>query len=190
MAENEEQWIGQLAERHAVSPAAVRAVLAALRRGGGRMAQFSHADFGGMSQWSPGMAMVGEMFNSKLTSKLDALCTDIAAGLESHPASAPAGTGSASERGVSYRSTSAASSDWWPAGLGRPASTGAQNNLRYAVFPDSGRLAIDDGGALSLYDTEHHRIFGVAQAQSSDRTISFTSQEGLVRIADLRKITA
>ena len=43
------------------------------------MAQFSHADFGGMSQWSPGMSMVGDMFNTQLKSRLDALCTDIVA---------------------------------------------------------------------------------------------------------------
>jgi hypothetical protein len=36
------------------------------------MAQFSHADFGGMSQWSPGMSMVGDMFNTQLKAKLDA----------------------------------------------------------------------------------------------------------------------
>ena len=41
------------------------------------MAQFSHSEFGGMSQWSPGMSMVGDMFNTQLKSKLDALCTDI-----------------------------------------------------------------------------------------------------------------
>jgi hypothetical protein len=45
------------------------------------MAQFSHADFGGMSQWSPGMSMVGDMFNTQLKAKLDAFCTDIAAHL-------------------------------------------------------------------------------------------------------------
>jgi hypothetical protein len=36
------------------------------------MAQFSHPDFGGMSQWSHGMTMVGDMFNDGLKSKLDA----------------------------------------------------------------------------------------------------------------------
>ena len=46
------------------------------------MAQFSHADFGGMSQWSLGMSMVGDMFNTQLKAKLDALCTDIAAHLD------------------------------------------------------------------------------------------------------------
>jgi hypothetical protein len=65
---------------------------------------------------------------------------------------------------------------------------GAQNDLRYAVFPETRRLVIDDRGAVSVYDTGNDRIFGVAQAQSSDRTISFTSEDGLVRIADLAKV--
>jgi hypothetical protein len=43
------------------------------------MAQFSHPDFGGMSQWSPGMTMGGDMFNKSLKSKLDAVCTELAA---------------------------------------------------------------------------------------------------------------
>ena len=34
-------------------------------------------------------------------------------------------------------------------------------------------------GAGSVYDIGNHRIFGVAQAESSDRTLSFTSQDGL-----------
>src|SRR6187549_903473 len=79
--ESEDKFVERLAKRHSLSPAAVQAVFAALRRGGGRMAQFSHADFGGMSQWSPGMSMVGDMFNTQLKSKLDALCTEIVAHL-------------------------------------------------------------------------------------------------------------
>ena len=82
MAETEGELVDRLAKRHSVSPAAVQVVMKALRNGGGRMAQFSHADFGGMSQWSPGMSMVGDMFNTQLKSKLDALCTDIAAHLD------------------------------------------------------------------------------------------------------------
>ena len=98
MAETEIELVDRLAKRHSVSPAAVQVVMKALRSGGGRMAQFSHADFGGMSQWSPGMSMVGDMFNTQLKSKLDALCTDIAAHLEqSEP---PDGGGrAASDRG-------------------------------------------------------------------------------------------
>ena len=67
-------------------------------------------------------------------------------------------------------------------------SVGAQNEMRYAVFPESRRLVLDDHGAISIYDTGSHRIFGVAQAQTSDQTLSFTSQDGLVRVADLRRI--
>ncbi len=176
--------VDRMAKKHSVSPAAVEVALAALRSGGGRMAQFSHADFGGISQWSPGMSMVGDMSNKPLKAKLDALCSDLAAHLDESPASD--GTRSVSVE-VSYRSM-AESPDWWPAGLGRPGSVGAQNDLRYAVFPDARRLVIDDHGSISVHDTGSHRIFGVAQAQSSDQTLSFTSQEGLVRVTDLPKV--
>jgi hypothetical protein len=76
MSANDGDLVDRLAKKHSVSPAAVQVVLAALRSGGGRMAQFSHADFGGMSQWSPGMSMVGDMFNTQLKAKLDALCSE------------------------------------------------------------------------------------------------------------------
>ena len=80
---SEDKFVERLAKRHSFSTTAVQAVLVALRRGGGRMAQFSHADFGGMSQWSPGMSTVGDMFNTQLKSRLGALCTDIVARLKS-----------------------------------------------------------------------------------------------------------
>jgi hypothetical protein len=184
MADTAVDLVERMAKRHSVSPAAVQVVLTALRSAGGRMAQFSHADFGGMSQWSPGMSMVGDMFNTQLKAKLDALCSDIAAHLDA--SGDASGMRSAADE-VSYRSMSR-SADWWPAGLGRPGAVGAQNDLRYAVFPDTRRLVIDDQGAVSVYDTGDHRIFGVAQGQSSDRTLSFTSPNGLVRVADLTKV--
>ena len=178
--------VEQLAKKHAVSPTAVEVVLAALRSGGGRMAQFSHADFGGMSQWSPGMSMVGDMFNDQLKHKLDALCSDIAMHLDPTDHS---GKDSGAGDEVSYRSP-ARQPDWWPAGLGRAGAVGSQNELRYAVFPETRRLAIDDHGTISIYDTGYRQISGVAQAQSSDRTLTFTSQDGLVRISDLSKVAA
>jgi hypothetical protein len=184
MSETDGDLVERMAKKHSVSPAAVEVVLAALRNGGGSMAQFSHSDFGGMSQWSPGMSMVGDMFNTQLKAKLDALCSDIAAHLAS---SGIAGGTRAAGDGVSYRSTER-SVDWWPAGLGRPGAVGAQNDLRYAVFPDTRRLVIDDQGVITVYDTASHRIFGVAQAQSGDQTLSFTSQDGLVRVTDLRVV--
>jgi hypothetical protein len=184
MSVSDNELVDRMAKKHAVSSAAVHVVLAALRSGGGRMAQFSHADFGGMSQWSPGMSMVGDMFNTQLKAKLDALCSDIAAHLNS---SEMAGMTRVAGDEVSYRSTGR-SADWWPAGLGRPGAVGAQNDLRYAVFPETRRLVIDDRGAITVYDTGSHRVFGVAQAQSSDQTLSFTSQDGLIRVADLPKV--
>jgi hypothetical protein len=93
------------------------------------MAQFSHSDFGGMSQWSPGMSMVGDMYNTQLKSKLDALCSDLAAYLDSSETGEPPVVGNA----VSYRPTKGAS-DWWPAGLGTPGAVGAQNNLSVRRF--------------------------------------------------------
>jgi hypothetical protein len=116
------------------------------------MAQFSHADFGGMSQWSPGMSMVGEMFNTQLKAKLDALCSDLAAHMDTSDTAGGARAGV----DVSYRSQTR-TDDWWPAGLGRPAAVGAQNNLRYAIFPETRRLVIDDQGTVSVYDTGSHR---------------------------------
>jgi hypothetical protein len=184
MSVSESDLVERMAKKHSVSPAAVGVVLNALRSGGGRMAQFSHADFGGMSQWSPGMSMVGDMFNKPLNVKLDALCSDLAAHLEASPTIDA--TRSAVDE-VSFRSMSG-SADWWPAELGRPGAVGSQNDLRYAVFPDARRLVIDDHGSISVHDTGSHRIFGVAQAQSSDQTLSFTSQDGLVRVTDLPKV--
>jgi hypothetical protein len=96
--------VERMAEKHAVSPAAVEVVLAALRSGGGGMAQFSHADFGGMSQWSPGMSMVGDMFNTQLKAKLDGLCSDLVDPLSS--AGVPDKGRDAGDE-VSYRSATA-----------------------------------------------------------------------------------
>jgi hypothetical protein len=71
---------------------------------------------------------------------------------------------------------------------GNPSSVGAQNTLRYAVFPETRRLAIQDGRKVNVYDTGDHRIFGVAQAQSHDQTLSFMGQTGVVRVSELPEI--
>src|ERR1700722_9517179 len=105
----------------------------------------------------------------------DAVCSNTPPNWDSSDA---VGGGRAASDEVSYRST-AASAGWWPAGLGRLGAVGAQNDLRYAIFPETHRLVIDDRGAVSVYDTGNHQIFGIAQAQSTDRTLSFTSQDGL-----------
>ena len=85
MTTSDEELVARLSVRHSVSQDAVRIILQALRAGGGTMAQFSHPDFGGMSQWSPGMTMTGEMFNNELKAKLDRICTALAAYLAKSP---------------------------------------------------------------------------------------------------------
>ncbi|WP_245271188.1 hypothetical protein [Mesorhizobium sp. LNJC384A00] len=77
--QKEAELIARLARQHGVTDGAVMAVLEALRRGGGTMAQFSHVDFGGMSQWSSGMTMVGDMFDDSLKAKLNTIAAELSA---------------------------------------------------------------------------------------------------------------
>ena len=180
---NEDGFISRVSLRHSISPDAVRTILRALRSGGGSMAQFSHPDFGGMSQWSPGMTMVGDMFNNDLKSKLDAVCKELSAYVVE---SRSTENGDDRDQG-SYRSNEQVS-HWWPANLGTPSAVGSQNDLEYAVFPGTQRLAIKDGGNVDIYDTGEHQIFGVGQSQSMERSLVFTSQDGLVRVSGLVKV--
>jgi len=84
---------------------------------------------------------------------------------------------------------SAQSGSWWPSELGSPSSTGSQNSLRYAYFPGSNRLAIDDRGRVEVYDTSGYDIGGFGQQQSGDASLTFTSQRGVVRVDRLPRIT-
>src|SRR5690242_11064889 len=72
--------VDEVAQRHCVSSDAVLTLLTALAAGHGTAAQFSHPELGGMGQWSQGgMLMIGDMFNNALKSKVDGLCTELAA---------------------------------------------------------------------------------------------------------------
>jgi hypothetical protein len=183
----------EIAARHQVSADAARTLLIALAAGGSTQAQFNHPELGGMGQWSRGgMVMVGDMFNNALKARVDALCTDLAGLLDrAEPPTRRSQSQGQTQgaRGVSLF-VPGASSEWWPADLGTPASVGTQNDLRYAYFPATRRLAIDVGGRISVHDTGEHRISGVSQQQGSDQSISFTSQLGLVRVADLPRVQA
>ena len=79
--------------------------------------------------------------------------------------------------------------DWWPEGLSQPGSSGAQDGLRYAFFPQQRQLAIERNGRVTQYDTGEHRIKGVSQQrQGSGSLPRFTSQLGEVDIASLRQV--
>jgi hypothetical protein len=165
-----------VAERHGVSLEAVRHLVQALERGHGTMAQFDHPDLGGMGQWfAGGMVMVGRMFDDGLKARVNALCTDLASAL---PPGGFSEAAPAARRG---------GGEWWPADLGSPASTGSQNGLRYAYFPDSRRLAVESGTGVALYDTGEHRITGVSQANGR---LGFTGPQGSVDLERLRRIEA
>jgi hypothetical protein len=191
-----EKIVAALAERYALSMDAVKIMLDAVARGGGIMAQFNLPEFGGSGQWMRGgMTMVGDMFNNSLKATVDNLCSELSNLLASQPnifapvnqsQSQSQGSGGGWGEGVSIYQTQ--SHQWWPSELGNPASTGAQNAMRYAYFPDRGRLAIDVGGRVEVYDTLDHAISGFGQQQSGDASLTFTSQHGVVRIDRLPRI--
>jgi len=187
--------VDDVAQRQGISSDAVVTLLMALVAGQGTQAQFNHPELGGMGQWSQGgMIMVGDMFNNNLKHRVDALCSELSNLLRSHSvvAAVPAQSQSQSQSpgwgpsGVSlFVPGSTSSGNWWPADLGAPSSTGAQNDLRYSYFPSTCRLAILQNGQITVYDLGDHEISGFSQQQSGDQSLMFTSQHGLVRVADL-----
>ncbi|PIL19380.1 hypothetical protein P775_14660 [Puniceibacterium antarcticum] len=152
---------------------AVTHLLKAVQRGQGTQAQFNHPELGGMGQWSlGGMTMIGDMFNNGLKARVDGLCTELSRIL----------------RDQNLFADTSQTATLWPRELGQPASVGAQNNMRYAYFPSSRRLAIDLGGKMTVYDTGDHQIGGFSQSQSGGQNLTFTSQYGPVQICDLRVV--
>ena len=193
--------VADLSRRYGVGEGAVQALLRAVEAGGGGMAQFDHPELGGMGQWSRGgMTMVGSMSDHALKARVQGLCDELAAHLREHGGSssshAPGGHQSQVQGGSGGGSTKPAAggaagqqqrrSRWWPDELGEPASTGAQDDTRYAAFPDARRLVVQAGGRTTVYDTGDHRISGFSQQQGGVSSATFTSQHGTVRLADLR----
>lgn len=75
---------------------------------------------------------------------------------------------------------------WWPANLGSPSSSGAQNDTRYAYFADTHRLAVDSAGSVKVYDTADHAINGFGQQQSHGSAMSFQTNDGTVDLKSLK----
>jgi len=181
LADGTSDLITRTAQNHGVAVDVVEAALAALRRGRGTMAQFSHPAFGGMAQWSTGgMSMIGDMFNAATKAKFDGVLGDLADALRRGEAAmeAPHAANEAEAR-------KDRESRKWPAEFGDAATAGSQNDMRYAFFPTARRLVIDDGTRRTVYDTGEHVISGVSQQQSFDRTLTFHSQLGAVNPGDL-----
>jgi hypothetical protein len=193
LTEEGRQTVKAIADRHGVSSDAVCTLLMALVAGGGRQAQFNHPDLGGMGQWSQGgMIMVGDMFNQGLKYRVDQLCNELATVLANSSPLAPASMQQQSQSSGMSRASGVSLfvpggiGNRWPAELGSPSSVGSQNDLHYALFPNLRRLAISQGGRITVYDTGDHQIEGFSQQQSGDQSLTFISQHGLVRVADLK----
>ncbi len=190
-----EKIVAALADRYSVGVDAVKMMLGAVAKGGGSMAQFNLPEFGGNGQWMRGgMTMVGDMFNNSMKATVDNLCNDLSKVLESQPnimtVFAPQSQSQSQGSGGASFWQSSQSGSWWPSELGSPASTGSQNSLRYAYFPGSNRLAIDDRGRVEVYDTSGYDIGGFGQQQSGDASLTFTSQRGVVRVDRLPRVTS
>lgn len=171
--------LDEIANRHGVSLDAALALLRAVAVGRGAMAQFNHPELGGMGQWlRSGMVMVGDMFDAGLKRRVGALGAELTALLGE-------GGAPSAEAGSSRSPPQPAGGSWWPAELGAPAASGAQDGVRYAYFPASRRLAVQRGDRLSLHDTGAHRIFGVSQRHGADRSVVFAGDQGEVRLEDL-----
>ena len=202
--------IKDLAQRHGFSSDAVASMLESVVNGNGAMAQFSHPEFGGSGQWMRGgMIMVSDMFNNYLKGRIDGLCNELS-GLVANEADIisngsfqsqsqggqrqgaygggqqqQSGSGPVGRVSLFVPPPAGSSGHWWPADLGRPTSTGAQNDVRYAYFAQTRRLAIEVNGRVTVYDTLDHRISGFSQQQSSGASFTFSSQHGLVDVASL-----
>ncbi|WP_300532365.1 SHOCT domain-containing protein [uncultured Mameliella sp.] len=181
----------RLSQAYGLSPDAVLSMMDAVSRGGGMQAQFNVPELGGMGQWqSGGMTMVGDMFNNGLKNTVNNLCGEISnayyQGAFYQPAPQPQGSWQGQQQGGASMTFSGGSfGSWWPSDLGQPSSQGSQNNLSYAIFPQSRRLAVNLNGQVTVYDTGDHLIGGVGQQQSGDASWTFTSQYGTVYLNQL-----
>lgn len=172
-----ENAIADIAQRHGLSREAVLAMLFALHAGGGTMAQFSIPELGGSGQWMQGgMTMVGgNMFDNALKARVDALCSELAQLLATSSV---------------FPASMFTSANWWPANLGVPSAAGGQNDVRYAIFPSTRRLAIQINGVTKVFDTGEHHIGGVQQQQQGGGygSVSFTSQLGTFGVSSLSEL--
>jgi hypothetical protein len=159
-----EEAVNDVSRRFQLSRDSVIHLLEALRRGRGTMAQFQCVEFGSGQWMQGGMTMVGDMFNHSLKARVNEVFNELANAMSrdelfTKEPECPGGT-------------------WWPGELGSPVSTGSQNQMRYAVFPGTRRLAVERQGEVTVYDTGKHQIGGVSQQQGASSSVVFSSQLG------------
>ena len=172
-----------VANRYGISIGAVTELTHALMMSNGTMAQFNIPELGGGGQWMQGgMTMVGDMFNNQLKYTVDGLCIELSNLLN--------------QGGIKYKPLpkmkansqggfqSNFGGNWW-GDLGAPNSTGSQNGTSYAIFSNIARLAIQQNGKVTVFDTLDNQIGGVGQQQGGTYSVTFTSQYGTVNLNTL-----
>lgn len=119
----------QLAQKYQISLQALAVLEDALRRGGGKVAQFSHPELGGMGQWMPGMTIVSD-FSKQAT--VAGLCQELAL----HVGSAPSAASDSTHLGLS----------------------GSCGDLHYSYSRAKNILEVTVAGRVQRYRTDGHEI--------------------------------
>ncbi len=196
---NHRAQLASLARQTGFSEDAVATMRDAIVAGGGRMAQFDHAEFGGSGQWMRGgLLMVGTFDDEALRARVGQLCDALSTALAGTPAverpvpdvgfQRQSQTSGGVTRVQDSREPSAAG---WPASFGAPDTTGAQDGSRYAWFAGARRLVVDHDGRRTIYDTADHRIAGASQQQGTSSGGSgpvFTTESGPLALDRLRVV--
>jgi hypothetical protein len=169
--------ISDIARRYHLSEESAVTMLVAVNKGGGTMAQFSCPELGSGQWMRGGMTMVSDMFNHGLKATVNNLCGELSSALANNQMFPPAPQGGSG------------GGNWWPGDLGSPSSSGSQNHLRYAFFPQACRLVVQRDGNVTVFDTLDHRISGVSQQQGGNTSLTFSSQYGTVSTLSLPLIS-
>jgi hypothetical protein len=172
------QNIVNVANKYGISTNAVTDLTHRLMSSNGSMAQFNIPELGGGGQWMQGgMTMVGDMFKNNLKYLVDGLCVDLSNLIH--------------QGNIQYKplpktenQQGGFSGNWW-GDLGFPNSTGSQNGTSYAIFNNINRLAIQENGKVTVFDTLDNNIGGVGQQQGGNYSVTFTSQYGTVNLSSL-----
>lgn len=165
--------VNDLSRRYGLSFDSTVRMLVAVNNGGGTMAQFSCPELGSGQWMRGGMTMVGDMFNHGLKATVNNLCGELSSALANNQMFQPTPQGPGG------------GNNWWPGDLGTPSSSGSQNNVRYAFFPQARRLVVQRDGQVSVFDTQNHNIGGVSQQQGGGSSLTFTSQYGTISTLSL-----
>lgn len=169
--------INDISNRYNLSFDSAVNMLAAVNQGGGSMAQFSCPELGSGQWMSGGMTMVSDMFNHGLKNTVNNLCGELSNALANNQMFPPAQNGGSG------------GNNWWPGDFGSPSSSGSQNNVRYAFFPQAQRLAVERNGEVTVFDTLNHNISGVSQQQGGNTSLTFSSQFGTISTLNLPMIS-